>query len=290
MTIKIKLFLLSVVVGQHLTIGADAAPVKQKPCPQIVEEYSAFEEKRSETFLRRLQSFIFPSYTLERKSDMPVLYEMVDDLTTKIDLTMPRTYIYEGNFLSRLPYWGHDPFQCNAFVDVSGALTIGSDLIKSCSAQELKAIIGHELGHIDKKHVLKRIAAVGVFLPATICAALAVFGVSSAAFGDNSLVTNIAAALLAQEIMFHNGFKACMMALSRTHEFEADLVSYRATGDSVSLVSALEKIHEIIKRKHPFLYYIGKIQYGLFPFLRSHPTTEQRALRLKRAAQEATVQ
>jgi len=258
-----------------MVLGSGVQPARgdDLPCKEIIDGYRSLCDKRWKGFWRKVETTLLPTFEIERTTDYPELYAMVEELAAELNLTMPRVKVYKGSVPSHILSFGHDPMTINAYVDPRGDVHVGTELIEALSRDELRAVLAHELGHVDKKHILKRIGAMAVSLPVF----LAVYYAGIALKLQNK--HTVGATVIVSGYL---GWQAFLASISRKHEFEADEVSFRVTGDEGALIRALDKIENIVQKMHPILYYIGKVEHALLPFLRSHPTNRQRESRLKR--------
>lgn len=167
----------------------------------------------------------------------PYLYGMIADLANSARVKVPEILILDDRTL-------------NAFVfgrtASSSTLVLHSALMERCSREELRAILGHEIGHI--KH---RDAAVMTFLSVIPILAymIARFGLYSLWFGGMGRRRgNAGAIMLAMMLIGLVGFAVygvttvLLLRLSRTRELAADAHSARVTGSPRDLISALTRI------------------------------------------------
>jgi heat shock protein HtpX len=178
-------------------------------------------------------------------------------------------------------WWVPSPM-VNAFAvgrrDAS-AVAVTDGLLRTLSPRELVAVLAHETAHIahgdlfvmSLADVISRITSAMSFTGLV----LILLSLPQALAGGDvdwwPLVLLAAApqiSLLAQ------------LGLSRTREFDADLTAARLTGDPDGLASALIKLERV---QNGFLRRIFFPSRGLPEpsWLRTHPTTEERVLRLR---------
>lgn len=119
-------------------------------------------------------------------------------------------------------------------------------LLKSLNAQEIEAVLAHELGHFKHKHIIKQI----IVMAAISLSALALLGWLMQynpffnALGVESPSTHMALILfLLVSPIFSIYLQPIMSYFSRKHEFEAD--NYAAQqSDAKILIQALVKLYK----------------------------------------------
>ncbi|KIM04855.1 MAG: protease [Sulfurovum sp. AS07-7] len=207
------------------------------------------------------------------------LYKIVRDLTTKANLPMPKLYIIQD----QVP---------NAFATgrnyEHAAVAVTEGLLDLLSADEVKAVIAHELSHI--KHYDMLIGTVAATMAGAI-SMLANFGMF---FGGNGSDEDRPKPIVTIILMLIMPLAASIvqMTISRSREFMADEGSAKLTGHPEWLQSALIKLdnyahgnllHDAQPQNahmfiiNPFLGLGGNIR-ELFS---THPSTEQRVERLE---------
>lgn len=170
------------------------------------------------------------------KGENPWLEETAKELASKSGLPMPKLAVVPDE-------------TPNAFVfgrtSKEATLAVHEGLLKKLSKDEIKGVIGHELGHIKHKD----------FIVMTILSALPLLAylIARATWEVGRLAPaskkkeegSIKAAFLAVAIISYIVYIVsllCVMGLSRLREHYADAYSAYATGSPRSLQSALAKI------------------------------------------------
>lgn len=154
--------------------------------------------------------------------------------------------------------------EINAYATIGGHLFVNRGLIDKLEMPEdLLGVIGHEMVHIEKRHVMK-----GIFQGAGLFLLMQTF------FGD---VTGLAA------VLADNGNSLLQLSYSRDLEKEADLLAVKAMLESQIDPAGLKSALTIIEVENTKILKemaggetLGKIANQ--DFLRSHPQTEQRCL------------
>lgn len=207
------------------------------------------------------------------------LYKIVNDLTTKANLPMPKLYIIQDS----VP---------NAFATgrnyEHAAVAITEGLLDLLNPQEVEAVIAHELSHI--KHYDMLIGTVA----ATIAGAIAMLGNFGMLFGGHGSDEDRPNPVVMIILMLIMPLAASIvqMTISRSREFMADEGAAKLTGHPEWLQSALLKLdsyahgnllHDAQPQNahmfiiNPFLGLGGNIRQ-LFS---THPSTQQRVERLE---------
>lgn len=159
------------------------------------------------------------------RQENPEIFAMVEKLTRKIDIPMPKIYIID------LP-------APNAFATgrnkYHASMALSRSIISLLTAEELEAVIAHELGHVKHNDILT--SSVAAMLAGVVSYLSRVFVFTGNRDNENSganilflIITPIVATLL-------------HLAVSRSREFAADQFSAEVTHNSDALISALKKI------------------------------------------------
>jgi heat shock protein HtpX len=205
------------------------------------------------------------------------VYPMVQNLTLKMGLPMPRLWVIPDGSPNAFAT-GRNP-EHSSVAMTEGLLTLMND-------RELEGVIAHELGHVKHRDIL--ISSVA----ATIAAALTQIAYFSMYFGggrsdddDNRspyagllmmIVAPIAAGLI-------------QMAISRQREYAADAAAARYTGSPDGLIHALRKLERGIERlpmdaspatAHMFIFPPGMLG-GMSRLFSTHPSMEDRIANLE---------
>ncbi len=137
----------------------------------------------------------------------------------------------------------------NAFTSPGGYIYINSGVIKDTTDDELACVIGHEIGHVAARHIVKKLQAqIGYDILMNIAA-------REGGLGELQKAVSLS-------------YNLIMLGYSRKDELLADRLgakyAYKAGYDPYAMVSFLKKIKETKDR-----------DMGLV-FLRSHPYASQR--------------
>ncbi|WEU40045.1 MAG: M48 family metalloprotease [Candidatus Odinarchaeum yellowstonii] len=175
-----------------------------------------------------------------RKGENPWIESTVEELSVKAGVKPPKIKIVD----MQAP---------NAFVygrTVGGAsLCLTTGLLKSLNKNEIKAVIGHEIGHLKHRDVIIMTLASGVPLLALLVlrgGLYTAYGIgrtsrsSSRSDGTALMVVILIIVAIASAIFFLS--LLAVRGLSRLREHYADVHSAISTGDPHSMQSALAKI------------------------------------------------
>ena len=210
------------------------------------------------------------------------LYHIVENLTKRANLPMPKVYIINEQ-------------QPNAFATGRNpnhaAVAVTRGLMDIVDDNELSGVLGHELGHVQHRDIL--ISTVAATMAGAI-SFLANMAKWTAIFGgnrrddDNSGGNPIA--LLGVAIFAPLAALLVQMAISRTREYKADRFGATVSGNPEYLANALRKLDMYSKRipmsnavpatENMFIVnpLAGSKMANLFS---THPSTEDRIRKLE---------
>jgi len=209
------------------------------------------------------------------REQLPRAYEIVERLTQKIGLPMPKIYVIPTESPNAFAT-GRNPKHASVAV-THGILGLLND-------EELEGVLAHELGHVGNRDIL--ISSVA----ATIAGAITLLARFGMFFGGGSrdrrgggiggllmlILAPIAAAMI-------------QMAVSRSREYQADATGAHFTGNPYALASALEKISNYSKQiplvaspNNAHLFIIAPLLSGQTwsSLFSTHPPVKERIQRL----------
>lgn len=212
----------------------------------------------------------------------PEFYAIVADLAQRAGLPMPKVYLI-------------DQPQPNAFATgrnpQNAAVAATTGLLQRLNAEEVGAVMAHELAHIQHRDTLT------MTITATLAGAISMLGNFALFFGGNRSNNNSMGALGTIVAVIVAPFAAMLvqMAVSRTREYSADQRGAEICGNPHALASALTKIAQAAKRienppaernpamAHMFIYnpLHGERMDNLFS---THPNVENRIAALEEMA------
>ncbi len=204
------------------------------------------------------------------------LYNIVDRLTRRAGLPMPKLYIIPEE-------------QPNAFATgrdyKHSAVAVTEGLLELLTEEEVEAVIAHELSHIKHYDML-----IGTVV-ATISGAIAMLANFGMFFGGDEDRPNPIVMLILMIVMPIVA-TIIQMSVSRSREFLADEGASKMTGHPEWLQSALIKLENYARgivmpeaepqTAHMFIInpFTGK-DFSMQQLFSTHPTTEERVERLE---------
>src|SRR6266542_3163377 len=206
------------------------------------------------------------------------LYRIVERLTMRANLPMPKVYIIPDPSPNAFAT-GRNPSHA-AVAATEGILQILSDA-------ELEGVIAHELAHVKHRDILISSVAATIAAAIMFAAHSARWAMMFGGYGgrdDGRDRGNNPIALLATIILAPLAAMLIQMAISRSREFSADAGGAQIAGNPYGLADALRKIDAVSKRvplnanpatAHMFIVkpFSGA---GLANLFSSHPATEAR--------------
>jgi len=212
------------------------------------------------------------------ETSAPQFYRMVAELVQRAGLPMPRVYVI-------------DEAAPNAFATgrnpEHAAVAATTGIMQVLSANELRAVMAHELTHVAHRDIL--ISTIS----ATMAGAISMLANFAVFFGGRDSegrpanpIAGLAVALLAPLAA-----SLIQLAISRAREFEADRGGAELSGDPRSLASALEKIQAyaggtplLAAERNPQTAQMMIVNPlhggGVASLFSTHPSTEERVARL----------
>jgi heat shock protein HtpX len=204
------------------------------------------------------------------------LYRIVERLTARANLPMPKVYIIPEASPNAFAT-GRNP--------AHAAVAATEGILRVLNESELEGVIAHELAHVQHRDILISSVAATIAAAIMMVARMAHFAAMFGGYGsrDDRNGTN-PIALLATMIFAPFAAMLIQMAISRSREFAADAGGAALTGNPYGLAEALRKIDAISKRvpldanpatAHMFIVkpFAGA---GLMSLFSSHPPTEAR--------------
>jgi heat shock protein HtpX len=210
----------------------------------------------------------------------PQLYAIVEDLTRRSGMPMPRLYVSPER-------------QPNAFAtgrnERHAAVCCTEGILQVLDEDELRGVLAHELSHVRNHDILISSVAAAVALAIMFAARLAMFGAIFGGGGrdDEGNIFGLVAMLILAPI----AAMVVQMALSRSREYQADASGAHLLHDGEPLARALEKIEAYAKQvpmnvspAEATAYIINPLTgrrvsfAGLFS---THPPTAERVARLR---------
>ena len=215
-------------------------------------------------------------------ADAPELYRMVERLSERAGIPMPRLYVVPGEQPNAFAT-GRDP--------AHAAVAVTAGLLRLLDTEEVMGVLAHEIAHIKHRDTLTMTVvatiAGAVMLLADMARWAMIFGGgrSDDREGGNPLVylfILIVAPIAAMLIQ---------LAISRAREYEADATGAKLAGSPDGLISALRKLEQA-SRMIPMqaspstahLFIVNPLRGmggALMSLFMTHPPIEERVRRLQ---------
>lgn len=217
------------------------------------------------------------------RGDAPHIHAVVEEMSARAGIPKPRIFLIPQD-------------QPNAFATgrnpENAVVAVTRGIVSILDPDELKGVLGHELGHIANRDILiQSIAAViggAIVFIANMLQWTAIFGIGGS---DDEEGSNPLAAL-AMAFLAPIAASLIQMAISRSREYLADDTGARLAGNPLYLAGALGKLDAASKRipmqgspatENMFIVspFAGRRAAALFS---THPPIEDRIRRLREKA------
>ncbi len=214
-----------------------------------------------------------------QNQDEAWIVSTVQKLAQKAGIGMPEVAIFEGE---------PNAFATGAFKD-SALLAVSDGLLRGMTAEEIEAVIGHEVAHIANGDMVTMTLIQGVmntfvvFLSRVIGYAVDSFlskGEERRGPGIGYMVTTFVLDLVL-------GFAAAMVVawFSRQREFRADAGSAQLLGHRQPMVNALARLGGMVPGELPKSVAAFGITGGVGQLFATHPPIEERIAALQNLQQ-----
>jgi len=215
------------------------------------------------------------------REPLPRAYEVVERLTAKQGLPMPKIYVLPTESPNAFAT-GRNPQHASVAV-THGILQLLTD-------EELEGVLAHELGHVKNRDILTSSIAATLAGAITMIARMGYWASLFGGFGGRDSREREGGGLGALFMIILAPIAATLiqLAVSRSREYEADATGAHTTGNPYALASALQKLENYSKRvplqaspSTAHLFIIAPLLGGGFGSLFStHPPTRERIRRL----------
>ena len=176
------------------------------------------------------------------REELPRAYQIVERLTRKIGLPMPKIYVIPTESPNAFAT-GRNPQHASVAV-THGILGLLTD-------EELEGVLAHELGHVNNRDILISSVAATIAGAITMLASMGrwamIFGGMEGGDRDRRGGGGGLAALL-MLIVAPIAASLIQLAVSRSREYQADATGAHFTGNPYALASALEKLDAYSRR------------------------------------------
>ena len=216
----------------------------------------------------------------------PHLHAMVAEVAELAGVPMPKVYVVQSESPNAFAT-GRNPEHA--------VVAVTTGIRRILSDRELRAVIGHEIGHVKNRDILTSSIAATIAGAISYLQTMLMWGMIFGGGRDREGGGNPLFALLAAMI----GAMVAgiiQMAISRTREYAADQSGAEYTHDPEGLATALAKLHNGVQMNpmpqsagaeataplyimHPF-----RAGQGLSNLFSTHPPVEERIKRLRRMA------
>jgi heat shock protein HtpX len=221
--------------------------------------------------------------------DDPELYGMVQDLTQRAGLPMPKVYLLPQDTPNAFAT-GRNPEHA--------AVAVTDGIRRILNKRELAGVLGHELSHVKNRDILVSTIAATLAGAIGYLAQMAqwamIFG-GSRDRDDEGGGGNIFG-LIVMMIVAPIAAMLIQMAVSRSREYGADEGGAKVTGDPLALASALRKLHmgaqniplevnNATANATAHMFIVNPLTGGgLASLFSTHPPMEERIARLEAMA------
>jgi heat shock protein HtpX len=174
------------------------------------------------------------------RDELPRVYAVVERLTQKIGLPMPKIYVIPTDSPNAFAT-GRNPSHASVAV-TQGILELLND-------EELEGVLAHELGHVRNRDILISSIAATLAGAITFIARMGYWAALFGGFGgrdDRDRGGGLGALLMI--ILAPIAAMLIQLAVSRSREYQADATGAHFTGNPYALASALRKLDAYSRR------------------------------------------
>jgi heat shock protein HtpX len=214
------------------------------------------------------------------REQLPRAYEVVERLTAKEGLPMPKIYVLPTESPNAFAT-GRNPQHASVAV-THGILALLDD-------EELEGVLAHELGHVKNRDILTSSIAATLAGAITMIARMGYWASLFGGYaGRDSRERGGGLGALLMIIVAPIAATLIQLAVSRSREFEADATGAHTTGNPYALARALQKLENYSKRvpleaspSTAHLFIIAPlVGGGIGSLFSTHPPTKERIRRL----------
>src|SRR5579863_3966950 len=173
------------------------------------------------------------------REQLPRAYEIVERLTQKIGLPMPRIYVIPTESPNAFAT-GRNPQHASVAV-THGILGLLND-------EELEGVLAHELGHVNNRDILISSVAATIAGAITFLASMGRWAMIFGGGGGRDDRRGGGLGALLMLILAPIAASLIQLAVSRSREYQADATGAHFTGNPYALASALQKLDAYSRR------------------------------------------
>ncbi len=219
------------------------------------------------------------------QTNAPELYGIVSELAEAARIPMPRLYLIDSDTPNAFAT-GRNPQHA--------AVAVTRGIMRICTREELKGVIGHELSHVINRDILVSSVAATLAMVVMFIGSMARWGAIFGGFGgrDEDERGGIIG-LIFMAILAPIAASMIQLAISRTREYQADASGARLTHNPLLLANALRKL-EAANERMPMpdatpstahLFIVNPLSAaGIQRMFSTHPPIEDRIRRLEQMA------
>jgi heat shock protein HtpX len=214
------------------------------------------------------------------REELPRAYEVVERLTAKQGLPMPKIYVLPTESPNAFAT-GRDPQHASVAV-THGILQLLDD-------EELEGVLAHELGHVRNRDILTSSIAATLAGAITMVARMGYWAALFGGGGGRDRERGGGLSGLFMIILAPIAASLIQLAISRSREYEADATGAVVTGNPYALARALQKLDSYSKRiplmaspSNAHLFIVAPLlgSGGIASLFSTHPPIPERIKRL----------
>jgi heat shock protein HtpX len=218
------------------------------------------------------------------RQEMPELFDMVQRLTQRAQLPMPKLYLIPQETPNAFAT-GRDPQHA--------AVAVTTGILQLLSKDELEGVLSHELAHVKNRDILIGTIAATLAGAITMLASRARWAALFGGLGGDDDDGGGIIGLLLMMILAPIAAMLIQMAISRSREYKADADGARISARPLSLANALGSLESYTRRlpmrqanpatAHMFI--VNPLRGGgVASLFSTHPPIPERVKRLKQLA------
>jgi heat shock protein HtpX len=173
------------------------------------------------------------------REELPRAYEIVERLTQKIGIPMPKIYVIPTESPNAFAT-GRNPNHASVAV-THGILGLLTD-------EELEGVLAHELGHVSNRDILISSVAATIAGAITMLASMGRWAMIFGGYDRDRNDRGGGLAGLFMLIVAPIAASLIQLAVSRSREYQADATGAHFTGNPYALANALQKLDAYSRR------------------------------------------